>query len=104
MAKRREVPEGIETSATAIVVGALKQQRPSQYAQLEQHNVNRVELEVGDQDFPVIAHRDLADELSGMEAGWVPKAEGKLVRHRWSTCDGRSQLEMVIEADKIERL
>lgn len=104
MGKRREVPEGMETSATAVVVGVLQQQRPSRFAPLEQHNVNRVVLEVGDLDFPILAHRGLADDLSGMEAGWVIRAEGKLKQNRWSTCDGRQRLEVVLEAEKIERL
>lgn len=102
--KRLPVPDGLETTATARVVGVVQQQRPARYAPLEQGAINRVVLEVEEQDIPIIARRELSDKLAGMEQGWVLEVEGRLTQYRWSTCDGRQRLETVIEAERIQRV
>jgi hypothetical protein len=104
MAKRREVPDGVNTSAKGRIVGVLQKQRGVRFAPLEQQDVNRVVLEVGGMDFPVIARKELAHTLSGMETGWTLAVEGRLTRHTWTTQDGRKQIEIVLESERIERV
>jgi len=103
MKPRHPIPDGVETSATARIVGVLKQKRPGQFAPLTGENVNRVLLEVGDEDIPVIARQELADALSGMETGWALVVEGRLFQNHWSTEDGRSRMETAVEAERIYR-
>lgn len=60
-------------------------------------------IKVDDEEFPVTAYNNLAEELAAVEEGTLLILKGDLKRVTWETGEGKKRERLVLEVTEMDR-
>lgn len=102
MDKRLPVPDGFKPDTSVLIRGVLAAQAQADFCEGMREKVCRAILQVGDEDYAIVARKELATQLGECRAGSGMKTHGRLVRHEWKTGDGEQHDRVVVELTSVE--
>ena len=101
MAARWQVPAALTSRTDITIAGALKKQQTCYKIFSPKQYVTRGMIEVGDDDFEIVAYGDIAKTLAECRSGTFLTIQGVLTGKRWTTGDGKLHGLAQIRADQI---
>lgn len=90
--------------AEAKLCGTLEYQPVAQRVPLAAKLIARTNITVEGQQYPVVAHGELATELAGTPQGSIVAVRGKLLPNEWTVGKGkipRRRMEILIEELRV---
>ena len=104
MRKRWPLPDGMQSSATVTLVGALSIQAVANSAPARGEDIARTAVQQAEGEIQIVAYGETAAALSCLSAGSVVEVIGRLVFRQWTTGQGKPREKFEIEVDRVKQL